>query len=388
MADNNTIRLKVVLDSQDAKKGLEELQSKIDEMFNNAKHSTSNSSNLNGSSGGSSNGGLGNSSINRTVNLHQQRNKQQTLGQFFSEGFQKNLGKFAPKLGAAAGAAMIAYIAKKSVDHLGDMIVANMFHGGGNNRRARENKETWELLKNGKFLDALFLRDKHLNERRLDAEKAQSSARMAEYANSRSTGISIGEMAEKRSMSMMTSIEDRMGKTYEKFKSARSRFYELDRERQALETGGIGAWGDERFENINRKFSKVDTKTYNRLNSEMESIMDEQYGKTGSWITPDTESDFHNRVVNERDESLKQMGQYASQFANQLINQPFIKPWSEGSFSDSFASRGINVGGVVDVSRANEPIIDELDKIANLLEKISEWKSKDYVGADASTILR
>jgi len=180
----------------------------------------------------------------------------------------------------------------------------------------------------GTAVGAVTTRNEVVNERRLEIERKQLGRYMTAQKTDEAVDVGIGNMSFQRSLK------------YAGSKDARIAQYEDAM--QQLEYGE----GASSIRNLTKKMRQLelDSEDGKGKDSPEYAELERRYNAQMSMLA-----------------QLRQ-GKFSEEY---LVNQP--KPYDGSDFSDAFSKKGWYVGGQVDVNNVNQPIIDNLTSIREVL---------------------
>lgn len=369
-SDRNQVRIKVILDSDEAKGKLAELQGKIDELFGRGGNG--------GGAGSVSTGGTGGgaeSSQPTPANNASQHNKN---GQEQARGFCNQFQKYIPILGKLMGDAIGGMVKKMLVDGIELTRLSGYHPGESQYWRNRQLDATKGALTTGVAglvggmmiggpLGALIggiggmiygaLKSTKISDekQRIFAEQTALNLNRGNSESDQQFKSRIASIAFARSMSFEQSREKRIGRGVEDFQKylAAAQKYQ---EEAKLRTEG--------------KWNPHKAMVYRRRNNRWVSYRRE--------IVYDKAEDGKSENVKTALANAEQMKNSAYERLYYAFEQKYlakqISPWEGSDFAkDAYAQRGITIGGAgFDITNANEPIIKHLADISAKLSKFAE----------------
>lgn len=369
-SDRNQVRIKVILDSDEAKGKLAELQGKIDELFGRGGNG--------GGAGSVSTGGTGGgaeSSQPTPANNASQHNKN---GQEQARGFRNQFQKDIPILGKLMGGAIGGMVTKMLVDGIELTRLSGYHPGESQYWRNRQLDATKGALTGGVAglaggmmiggpLGALIggiggmiygaLKSTKISDekQRIFAEQTALNLNRGNAESDQQFKSRIASMAFARTMSFEQSREKRIGRGVEDFKKylAEAQKYQ---EEAKLRTEG--------------KWNPHEAMVYRRRN--------DMWGSYRKEIVYDKAEDGNSENVKTALANAEQMKNSAYERLHYAFEQKYlakqISQWEGSDFAkDAYAQRGITIGGAgFDITNANEPIIKHLADISAKLSKFAE----------------
>lgn len=375
MARENQVSIKVLLDSEEAKQRLQELQNKLDSLLNRSSSVNGGSSgNVNGSDS-SSGGGDGKSNTSSSnKNNTPPIPKPEDTGRGIGRGFVQAL----TRAGVMAG---IARLFLKAMDvylltqtHAGESTYdINMtkatVHGGINGAASGAALGTAIAgpfgrslgMVVGTFLGSYLARKEHQEKQRLFSEQLILGERVGNADAYRSAMNSFSNQAFGKQLELTGGREERMSLIQNRFKESLDELQKYEDEIKEMTTKGIKKQRDV-YKWVNTGFiggavlqQKIKTGTedyYEIQDANSELVRGAQKNASAA----------RGRAIDAMNRGFEEY---------YMRNQ--IKPWDPSSFTDSYSSRGIYVGGGAgfDVGKANEPIVTYLKQIAETLQQFA-----------------
>ena len=357
MARENTVSIKVLLDSEEAKQKLAELQQKLDTLLNrsSSENSTSGGNGQSSSSSSPSSSNSGANGISHTLRTLSNR-EGQNFGNNASKGLVSGLAK--------AGIGLM--IAKQITSKLNDVMALDILS------RTHPGESTYDLQKQkvansglqgllggglagfavggplgalvgmiGASSYALFKGSKELQEnQRIFNETQRHNIEVGNADIGRSFSNSVGEQAFQYRMNLNPSRGGRISIIKDRIKSLSSQIRKAEAE--------IDEWTDPR---LGKKFVDENGEEYRVV------------------------QDKNSEAVRAKQKEISALQSQRASAAMAGFQEKYLKDrlpaWIGADFTDSYSARGISIGGgSFDVSKANEPIITRLSSIDETLKKI------------------
>lgn len=403
MADGNKneVRIRVVLDSEEAKQRLEELQRQLDSVYGG---------NGGANGGGRSVGSQGGTLSNAQAQINQQprgvgsdaanggdkgRNEtEEERGRRFGRGVEERLNKVADVWQVA-----ITKVFSKIASDFTELGYIENVHAGMNTyplqrQRAAESGTLQGALWGGSIgmmmggpIGAVvggvggaayqsWMNTRTTDEQqRLKSENEILSMSMGLWGRERGVGRSQGSMAFNAMLGMSGDRDVRLDMLEKQIKMVGAEgdgSVDALRAKVANLASGNLEW-QQAQEVLNDKSGKYS------WNEKLDAKMG--WGKFAGMEAPDTESEEFQKTKQE----LSAQEGVLSQLQMQKFQEEFLKdkvnPWVGQDFSDSFSRRGLYAGAQVDMEKANQPIVNLLTRIIEKLEPIANQMFNGFNGA-------
>lgn len=374
MARENQVSIKVLLDSEEAKQRLQELQNKLDSLLNRSSSGNSGSSSNGNGSGSSSDGGSGesnNPSSNKTNTPPMP--KPEDTGRGIGRGFVQTL----MKAGVMAGMARLFVKAM-------DLSLLSQTHSGESTYDINMKKATLHGGVGGSLGGAALglaiagpigavvgaalggvmgsgqARFEQQEKQRLFSEQQILSVRVGNADSYRSAITGMSNQAFNKRVELTGDRESRI-------ESYKNRFEEYTKEVQKYE---------DEIKELTTKGVKKQRDVYQWVQtaSGMYGGMSSRQIKTGTEDYYEIQ-DANSELVRGAQKNANNARGIAIQAIMGGFNEYYMRnqiaPWNPSSFTDSYSSRGIYVGGGAgfDVGKANEPILNFLKEIVDTLKR-------------------
>lgn len=374
MARENQVSIKVLLDSEEAKQRLQELQNKLDSLLNRSSSGNSGSSSNGNGSGSSSDGGSGesnNPSSNKTNTPPMP--KPEDTGRGIGRGFVQTL----MKAGVMAGMARLFIKAM-------DLSLLSQTHSGESTYDINMKKATLHGGVGGSLGGAALglaiagpigavvgaalggvmgsgqARFEQQEKQRLFSEQQILSVRVGNADSYRSAITGMSNQAFNKRVELTGDRESRI-------ESYKNRFEEYTKEVQKYE---------DEIKELTTKGVKKQRDVYQWVQtaSGMYGGMSSRQIKTGTEDYYEIQ-DANSELVRGAQKNANNARGIAIQAIMGGFNEYYMRnqiaPWNPSSFTDSYSSRGIYVGGGAgfDVGKANEPILNFLKEIVDTLKR-------------------
>lgn len=374
MARENQVSIKVLLDSEEAKQRLQELQNKLDSLLNRSSSGNSGSSSNGNGSGSSSDGGSGesnNPSSNKTNTTPMP--KPEDTGRGIGRGFVQTL----MKAGVMAGMARLFVKAM-------DLSLLSQTHSGESTYDINMKKATLHGGVGGSLGGAALglaiagpigavvgaalggvmgsgqARFEQQEKQRLFSEQQILSVRVGNADSYRSAITGMSNQAFNKRVELTGDRESRI-------ESYKNRFEEYTKEVQKYE---------DEIKELTTKGVKKQRDVYQWVQtaSGMYGGMSSRQIKTGTEDYYEIQ-DANSELVRGAQKNANNARGIAIQAIMGGFNEYYMRnqiaPWNPSSFTDSYSSRGIYVGGGAgfDVGKANEPILNFLKEIVDTLKR-------------------
>lgn len=364
MARENTVSIKVLLDSEEAKQKLAELQQKLDTLINRSSSANSTSGG-NGNAGSSSSPSSSNNGANGISNTL--RNLFNREGQNFGNNASKGLLNGLIKSGIGL------VIAKQITSKLNDFMeldILSRTHPGESTYDLQKQKVANSGLKGllggglagfalggplgalvgmiGGGAYSLFKGSKELQEnQRIFNETQRHNIEVRNADIARSVSNSVGEQSFQYRLNLNPSRGGRISIIQDRMKSLSSQIRKAEAE--------LDEWTDSR---LGKKF------------------VDEITGEEFRIV-----QDKNSEAVRAKQKEIAALQSQRASAAMAGFQEKYLKDrlpaWMGADFTDSYSARGISIGGgSFDVSKANEPIITRLSSIDETLKKIETFSLK------------
>lgn len=374
MARENQVSIKVLLDSEEAKQRLQELQNKLDSLLNRSSSGNSGSSSNGNGSGSSSDGGSGesnNPSSNKTNTPPMP--KPEDTGRGIGRGFVQTLMKAGVMAGMARLFVKAMDLSLLSQTHSGESTYdINMkkatLHGGvggslggaalGLAIAGPVGAAVGAVL--GGVMGSGQARFEQQEKQRLFSEQQILSVRVGNADSYRSAITGMSNQAFNRRVELTGDREYRI-------ESYKNRFEEYTKEVQKYE---------DEIKELTTKGVKKQRDVYQWVQtaSGMYGGMSSRQMKTGTEDYYEIQ-DANSELVRGAQKNANNARGIAIQAIMGGFNEYYMRnqiaPWNPSSFTDSYSSRGIYVGGGAgfDVGKANEPILNFLKEIVDTLKR-------------------
>ena len=374
MARENQVSIKVLLDSEEAKQRLQELQNKLDSLLNRSSSGNSGSSSNGNGSGSSSDGGSGesNNPYSNKTNTPPMPKPEDT-GRGIGRGFVQTL----MKAGVMAG---MARLFVKSMD----LSLLSQTHSGESTYDINMKKATLHGGVGGSLGGAALglaiagpigavvgaalggvmgsgqARFEQQEKQRLFSEQQILSVRVGNADSYRSAITGMSNQAFNKRVELTGDRESRI-------ESYKNRFEEYTKEVQKYE---------DEIKELTTKGVKKQRDVYQWVQtaSGMYGGMSSRQIKTGTEDYYEIQ-DANSELVRGAQKNANNARGIAIQAIMGGFNEYYMRnqiaPWNPSSFTDSYSSRGIYVGGGAgfDVGKANEPILNFLKEIVDTLKR-------------------
>ena len=387
MARENQVSIKVLLDSEEAKQRLQELQNKLDSLLNRSSSGNSGSSGNGNGSGSSSNGGSGepnNPSSNKTNTPPMP--KPEDTGRGIGRGFVKTLMKAGVMAGMARLFVKAMDLSLLSQTHAGESTYdINMkkatLHGGvggslggaalGLAIAGPVGAAVGAVL--GGVMGSGQARFEQQEKQRLFSEQSILGVRVGNADAYRSAMTSIGNLAFNKQVELTGDRESRIELYKNRFNEYTDEIQKYEDEIKELTTKGVK--------------KQRDVYQWVQTGSGMFGGMSSQRVKTGTEDYYEVQ-DSNSELVKAAQKNANNARAVAIQAMMGGFNEYYIKnqitPWNPSSFTDSYSSRGIYVGGGAgfDVGKANESIVSYLKEISETMKRfVHASKTPDQMTA-------
>ena len=374
MARENQVSIKVLLDSEEAKQRLQELQNKLDSLLNRSSSGNSGSSSNGNGSGSSSDGGSGesnNPSSNKTNTPPMP--KPEDTGRGIGRGFVQTL----------MNAGVMAGMARLFVKAM-DLSLLSQTHSGESTYDINMKKATLHGGVGGSLGGAALglaiagpigavvgaalggvmgsgqARFEQQEKQRLFSEQQILSVRVGNADSYRSAITGMSNQAFNKRVELTGDRESRI-------ESYKNRFEEYTKEVQKYE---------DEIKELTTKGVKKQRDVYQWVQtaSGMYGGMSSRQIKTGTEDYYEIQ-DANSELVRGAQKNANNARGIAIQAIMGGFNEYYMRnqiaPWNPSSFTDSYSSRGIYVGGGAgfDVGKANEPILNFLKEIVDTLKR-------------------
>ena len=374
MARENQVSIKVLLDSEEAKQRLQELQNKLDSLLNRSSSGNSGSSSNGNGSGSSSDGGSGesNNPYSNKTNTPPMPKPEDT-GRGIGRGFVQTL----MKAGVMAGMARLFVKAM-------DLSLLSQTHSGESTYDINMKKATLHGGVGGSLGGAALglaiagpigavvgaalggvmgsgqARFEQQEKQRLFSEQQILSVRVGNADSYRSAITGMSNQAFNKRVELTGDRESRI-------ESYKNRFEEYTKEVQKYE---------DEIKELTTKGVKKQRDVYQWVQtaSGMYGGMSSRQIKTGTEDYYEIQ-DANSELVRGAQKNANNARGIAIQAIMGGFNEYYMRnqiaPWNPSSFTDSYSSRGIYVGGGAgfDVGKANEPILNFLKEIVDTLKR-------------------
>lgn len=385
MARENKVSIKILLDSEEAKQRLQDLQKRLDELLDRSD-----------SVGSQSTEGTQKPSSESNVIAEQTNKTIQQVSQKEGENFGRNAGrgleKAAPSFVGALVKAGIGKMLSNEILKLYDLNVMSRTHAGQsmydlNMEQSKIKGGFSGLLTGGALglsvagplgmlvgalggsaLGGWYAIRKQVEKQRIFAEQTQLSTGIANSDSMASAMNSMSNSAFQHGLQLTGTREGRLEEYDKRFQMFLKEITQLEATEKEWTTTG---------------------KLKTRQKKEMVPVLDNN-GKVVSYEERETgETEDYYEVQDSNSADLKNLqkrldlvrgnaiGSLTGAF-NEKYLQNRIPPWMAGEFSDSFAARGISVGGGAgfDMEKANEPIVRYL---ADINKTLQDFKTGGYI---------
>lgn len=377
MARENQVSIKVLLDSEEAKQRLQELQSKLDSLLNRSSSGNSGSSGSGNGSGSSSDGGSGEANTpSSKKNNTPTPPKPEDTGRSVGRGFVQTLLK----------AGVITGIARQFVKAM-DLSLLSQTHAGESTYDINMRKATLHGGVGGAFGGAALgaaiagpvgaavgaalggvigtgqARFEQQEKQRLFSEQSLLGIRVGNADAYRSAMNSFSNQAFDKQIELTGGREERMSLIQDRFKESIDEIQKYEDEIKELTTKGVK--------------KQRDVYQWVQTGSGMWGGMSSKQVKTGTEDYYEIQ-DANSQLVQGAQKNLdaaRGRAVYAMQKGfNEYYMRNQISPWNPSSFTDSYSSRGIYVGGGAgfDVGKANESILNFLKEISETLKQFKQ----------------
>lgn len=370
MARENQVSIKVLLDSEEAKQQLNELQEKLNTLINKSseQNKTQNSSNSVGSDG---NEGGGSQSTKETPTPP----KPEESGNKFGNGFLQSILK--------AGIGML--VARQFLKAY-SLYSITQTHAGQSTYDINMNK----AMVNGGLMGAiggasagamiagpvgavfggliggigamLMAQKEQQEKQRLFSENTMLGFRVSNADSMRGAMSSMSSQAFQQRINFTTSRDERLGAYAERIEDFILALDDSEKKVEEYTTKGV-------------------TKT--RMVDEMvfqQSVWGGQWVKTGA-----KRAEQYQELQDENSELVKGERKNAETARANVIqtlmgqfNEAYLRnqltPWMGSNFSDSYSSKGISIGGGAgfDIGKANDPVLNVLEDIRSVLKTLEQ----------------
>lgn len=378
MARENQVSIKVLLDSEEAKQRLQELQSKLDSLLNRSSSGNSGSSGNGNGSGSSSDGGSGEANTpSSKKNNTPTPPKPEDTGRSVGRGFVQTLLK----------AGVITGIARQFVKSM-DLSLLSQTHAGESTYDINMRKATLHGGVGGAFGGAALgaaiagpvgaavgaalggvigsgqARFEQQEKQRLFSEQLILQERVGNADAFRSAMNSFSNQAFDKQIELTGGREERMSLIQDRFKESIDEIQKYEDEITELTTKGVKKQRD--------VYQWVQSGS--AMHGGMSSSKQIKVGTEDYYEVQDENSQLVQGAKKNLD-SARGRAVYAMQKGfNEYYMRNQISPWNPSSFTDSYSSRGIYVGGGAgfDVGKANEPILNFLKEITDELKQFTQ----------------